>query len=152
MELKLGGQLRLVPTYESNWDLGLSEWAGIHGLGSHVNEAGILGRDYVRTEDRLYFNVASGDVWDFYMALEFDSAFSQRRTDRVANQEKGIFDDFGLERPHGSVFLGRHLRGRRGHHRHARVPEHAHQWHALLDGLCPHPAGARPHFTERRLS
>lgn len=105
MELKLGGQLRVIPVYESNWDLGLSDWAGIHGLGSHVNEAGILGRDYVRTEDRLYFNVASGDTWDFFMALEFDSAFNQRRTDRISNQEKGIFDDFGMERVHGTVKL-----------------------------------------------
>jgi hypothetical protein len=105
MELRLGGQVRVIPVYESNWDLGLDDSAGIRGLGSHVNEAGILSRDYVRTEDRLYFNVASGDAWDFYMALEFDSVFTQRRTDRVANQEKGIFDDFGVERLHASVKL-----------------------------------------------
>jgi hypothetical protein len=105
LELRLGGQVRVVPVYESNWDLGLSDWAGIRGLGSHVNEAGILGRDYVRTEDRLYFNVASGDAWDFYMALEFDTVFSQRRTDRIANQEKGIFDDFGVERLQATVKL-----------------------------------------------
>lgn len=105
LELRLGGQVRVVPVYESNWDLGLSKSAGIRGLGSHVNEAGILGRDYVRTEDRLYFNVGSGDAWDFYMALEFDSVFSQRRTDRISNQEKGIFDDFGVERLQATVKL-----------------------------------------------
>jgi hypothetical protein len=105
VELRLGGQVRVVPVYESNWDLGLSDWADIKGLGSHVNEAGILGRDYVRTEDRLYFNVVGGDVWDFYMALEFDTVFSQRRTDRISNQEKGIFDDFGMERLNASVKL-----------------------------------------------
>jgi hypothetical protein len=103
IELRVGGQVRVIPVYESNWDLGLSEWAGIKGLGSHVNEAGILGRNYARTEDRLYLNVAGGDAWDFYMALEFDTVFTQRRTDRVSNQERGIFDDLGIERLNASV-------------------------------------------------
>jgi hypothetical protein len=105
LSLRLGGQLRMIPTLESNWDLGLSERTAIRGLGSHVNEAGILGRDYVRTEDRLYFNVAQGEDWDFYMALEFDSVLSQRRTDRISNQERGLFDDFGVERLQASVKL-----------------------------------------------
>jgi hypothetical protein len=103
IELRLGGQVRVVPVLESNWDLGLSDTAGIKGLGSHVNEAGVVGRDYARTEDRLYFNAIGGDAWDFYMALEFDTVFTQRRTDRLSFQEKGIFDDFGVERVNASV-------------------------------------------------
>ncbi|WP_395836198.1 hypothetical protein [Cystobacter fuscus] len=105
LSVRLGGQVRMIPTLESNWDLGLSERTPIRGMGSHVNEAGIVGRDYVRTEDRLYFNVSRGDDWDFFMALEFDSVLNQRRTDRISNQEKGLFDDFGVERLQASVKL-----------------------------------------------
>ncbi len=105
LTVRLGGQARMIPTLESNWDLGLSKRTPIRGLGSHVNEAGIVGRDYLRTEDRFYFNVNKGDEWDFYMALEFDSVFSQRRTDRITLQERGVFDDFGLERLQATVKL-----------------------------------------------
>ncbi|HYH96917.1 hypothetical protein [Hyalangium sp.] len=105
LTFRLGGQVRMIPTLESNWDLGLANRTSIRGLGSHVNEAGILGHDYLRTEDRIYFNVNKGDEWDFYMALEFDSVLTQRRTDRVSNQERGIFDDFGIERLQATLKL-----------------------------------------------
>lgn len=105
VNFRIGGQARVIPTYEGTWDFGLADNFGISGLRSHVNEAGILSRDYVRTEDRLYFNVNHGDDWDFYTALEFDTAFTQRRTDRLSNLEKGIFDDFGIERLQASAKL-----------------------------------------------
>jgi hypothetical protein len=105
LTVRLGGQARMIPTLESNWDLGLSKRTPLRGLGLHVNEAGIVGRDYLRTEDRFYFNVNKGDEWDFYMALEFDSVLTQRRTDRITLTERGIFDDFGMERLQASVKL-----------------------------------------------
>ncbi|HYO53093.1 hypothetical protein [Archangium sp.] len=105
LTVRLGGQVRMIPTLEGNWDLGLSKRTPIRGLGLHVNEAGIVGRDYLRTEDRIYFNVNQGDIWDFYMALEFDSVLAQRRTDRITLTERGIFDDFGMERLQATVKL-----------------------------------------------
>ena len=101
---RFGGQVRVIPTYEEDWDFGLSK-LGFNGLRTHINEAGAISRDYIRNEDRLYFNFAKGDLWDVYMALEFDAPLIQRRTDRIRNFEKGIFDDFGIERIQASLKL-----------------------------------------------
>jgi len=101
--VRLGGQVRVIPTFEDDWDFGLAG-LGVPGLRTHVNEAGGVSRNYIRTEDRLSVNVAKGDLWDVFMALEFDSALIQQRTDRVA-ATRGLFDDFGLERLHASVKL-----------------------------------------------
>ncbi|MFN3476330.1 MAG: hypothetical protein ACK4Z6_02070 [Candidatus Methylomirabilales bacterium] len=100
---RFGGQVRMIPTFEEDWDLGLNK-IGLNGLRGHINEAGTIARTYVRTEDRLYFNFAKGDLWDVYMALEFDSLLTQRRGDRVA-AETGTFDDFGVERIQASLKL-----------------------------------------------
>jgi len=111
-----GGQVRLIPTYEQNWDFGISQTAfgkanpivGANALGriflNHLNEAGVVCCGYIRSEDRLYFNFAKGDIWDVYMALEFDDVLSSRTVDR-SNQTQGDFNSFGLERLNASIKL-----------------------------------------------
>lgn len=99
-----GGQTRIIPTTESNWDFGIARGTGRSIANTHANEGGVVKNGYTRTEDRLYFNFAQGDVWDVYMALEFDSAFTQQRVDRAASTT-GPFGDFGLERLNASLKL-----------------------------------------------
>ena len=99
-----GGQVRIIPTSESNWDFGIAKQTGRSVANTHANEGGVVKNHYIRTEDRLYFNFAQGDVWDVYMAIEFDSNFSQQRVDR-ANATQGPFGDFGLERMNASLKL-----------------------------------------------
>ena len=99
-----GGQVRIIPTSESNWDFGIAKLTNRSIANTHTNEGGNIKNGYTRTEDRLYFNFAQGDIWDVYMALEFDSNFSQQRVDR-ANSTQGPFGDFGLERLNASLKL-----------------------------------------------
>ena len=99
-----GAQVRLIPTTERNWDFGIARATGNAAFKAHANEGGIIKDSYIRTEDRLYFNFAKGDVWDVYMALEFDSNFMQQRVDR-ARSTQGPFGDFGLERLNASLKL-----------------------------------------------
>jgi hypothetical protein len=111
-----GGQVRLIPTYEQNWDFGISKTAfgkanpivGGNALGriflNHLNEAGVVCCGYIRSEDRLYFNFAKGDIWDVYIALEFDDALSSRAVDRVRTTQ-GDYSAFGLERLNASIKL-----------------------------------------------
>jgi hypothetical protein len=99
-----GGQARIIPTSESNWDFGIAKRTGRAIANTHANEGGVVKNGYIRTEDRLYFNFAQGDVWDVYMALEFDSAFTQQRVDRAISTQ-GPFGDFGLERLNASLKL-----------------------------------------------
>ena len=103
---KFGAQVRMVPTYEQNWDFGIRERTGgaVSGNTAHLNEAGTVGSGYIRSEDRLYFNFAKGDIWDVYFALEFDDVLSSRTVDR-SNQTQGDFGTFGVERLNASVKL-----------------------------------------------
>src|SRR3972149_8828231 len=77
---KFGAQVRMVPTYEQDWDFGIKEktkgFPGAINFGCttgtpgtptvgcsvHLNEAGTVGQGYIRSEDRLYFNFAKGDI------------------------------------------------------------------------------------------
>jgi len=99
-----GGQVRMIPTSERNWDFGITKATGDGRFKAHANEGGIVRNQYVRTEDRLYFNFAKGDVWDVYMALEFDTNLAQQRVDRALSSN-GPFGDFGLERLNASYKL-----------------------------------------------
>ncbi len=101
---KFGAQVRMVPTYEKDWDFGIKEKTGNGAFSIHVNEAGVVGQGYIRSEDRLYFNFAKGDIWDVYFALEFDDVLSSRTGDRVA-AVRGAFDSFGIERLQATVKL-----------------------------------------------
>jgi len=101
---RFGGQMRMIPTSENDWDFGLGRRPVFGGASEvdfkrHLNEAGIVSQSYIRTEARLYFNAEDKDgKWDFYSALEFDSAVDQEEVDRRGR-------DYGLERLHGSVAI-----------------------------------------------
>jgi hypothetical protein len=94
----------MIPTYEQNWDFGFKEKTGNGAFSVHLNEAGTVGQGYIRSEDRLYFNFAKGDIWDVYFALEFDDILSSRTVDRSVVSE-GDFATFGVERLNASVKL-----------------------------------------------
>jgi len=101
-----GAQVRMIPTYEQDWDFGVAKKtnnAVTAGL-LHSNEAGNVNKSYIRSEDRLYFNFAKGDIWDVYFALEFDDVLSSRTADRVRDVQ-GAFGSFGLEKLNASVKL-----------------------------------------------
>jgi hypothetical protein len=103
---KFGAQVRMVPTLEENWDFGIKEKTGNGAFTVHTTEAGVVGQGYIRSEDRLYFNFAKGDIWDVYFALEFDDVLSSRSGDR-SNQggTNGDFASFGIERLNASIKL-----------------------------------------------
>ncbi len=100
-----GAQVRMIPTYEQDWDFGVAKKnsAVTSGL-LHTNEAGTVNKSYIRSEDRLYFNFAKSDIWDVYMALEFDDVLSSRTADRVRDVQ-GTFGSFGLEKLNASIKL-----------------------------------------------
>jgi len=103
---KFGAQVRMIPTYEQNWDFGIKEKTGNGLFTVHTNEAGTVGQGYIRSEDRLYFNFAKGDIWDVYFALEFDDVLSSRTVDRSnPGGTSGDFATFGVERLNASIKL-----------------------------------------------
>jgi hypothetical protein len=100
-----GAQVRMIPTYEQDWDFGIAKKnPAVTGNLVHVNEAGAVNKSYIRSEDRLYFNFKKSDIWDVYFALEFDDVLSSRTTDRVTDVT-GAFGSFGLEKLNASVKL-----------------------------------------------
>jgi hypothetical protein len=101
---KFGAQVRFVPTYEKNWDFGIKEKTGNASFLPHTMEFGTVSNGYIRSEDRLYFNFAKGDIWDVYFALEFDDAVQSRTSDRI-RQTQGDESSFGVERLNASVKL-----------------------------------------------
>jgi hypothetical protein len=95
---RFGGQMRMIPTSETDYDFGLGS-TNFGDFRVHTNESGSVSRDYIRVEARLYFTAEDKDKkWDFYSALEFDSAVDQNQVDRRGR-------DYGLERLHGSVAI-----------------------------------------------
>jgi len=104
-----GGQVRVIPTYEQDFDFGIANETKKTGPSIttfllHITEAGVVNKSYIRSEDRLYFTFAKGDIWDVYMALEFDDVLSSRTTDRVRDVQ-GFYGSFGLERVSASIKL-----------------------------------------------
>jgi hypothetical protein len=133
IDIRLGAQVRFVPTSESNRDFGLSDnlssaeetraAAGMRSLGldvfsdstrSHLTEtAGAVKDSYVRTEDRLFFNFSHGDDWDVYMALETDMPINRKGADRTDFVKGHQSQQFGIERLEASFnipFLSSRLR------------------------------------------
>jgi hypothetical protein len=100
-----GAQVRMIPTTEIDWDFGIAKSnPAVTGNLVHANEAGLVNKGYIRSEDRLYFNFAKSDIWDVYMALEFDDVLSSRTVDRVTDV-RGTFGSFGLEKLNASIKL-----------------------------------------------
>lgn len=123
ISLKMGGQVRFVPTSEIDRDFGLSdgltdpqEMAAANALRSqavlsnsprsHLTEAGGAVKDnYVRTEDRLFFNFAKDKDWDVYMMLEIDTIFQSTQADRTDFSYGRQSQQFGIERLNASFNL-----------------------------------------------
>ncbi|MGH7411617.1 MAG: hypothetical protein ACREJ6_11250, partial [Candidatus Methylomirabilis sp.] len=98
------------PVYEQDWDFGIKSKTAFGKTANggvftnHLTEGGVVSSAYIRSEDRLYFNFAKGDIWDVYMALEYDDALSSRAVDRIRTTQ-GDFGSFGLERVNASIKL-----------------------------------------------
>jgi len=131
--VRLGGQIRIIPTSEINRDFGLSNQLGrsedaraaqaMAKLGNlsatpnsydiyksntraHLNEgAGAVKDDYIRTENRLFFNFARKNQWSVYMALEMDSLFDRGVADRTDFAKGDQSQQFGIERLLGTINL-----------------------------------------------
>jgi hypothetical protein len=121
--LKMGAQVRFIPTSEINRDFGLSddltsaqEATAAGGLGhqgvfanstrGHLTEgAGALKDDYIRTENRLFFNFAHDQDWDVYMMLEMDTLFTSSSADRTDFVKGHQSQQFGIERLNASFNL-----------------------------------------------
>jgi len=133
--IKMGAQVRFVPTAEVDKDFGLSDdlsgaqearaavgMGTLLGLGllgdstrSHLTEtAGAVKDSYVRTEDRLFFNFSHGKDWDVYMMLEIDEPLSRQSADRTDFGAGKQSQQFGIERLEASFnvpFLASRLKG-----------------------------------------
>lgn len=118
IHMSFGGQIRIIPTSENNYDFGMSKASegnflpflpaanqlGKNYFKNHANEAGGVNNNYIRTEDRLYFNALPKDrEWSFYAALEFDRALDTNTVDERGGRSGG--SNFGLERLHGTMNL-----------------------------------------------
>ncbi len=118
IHMSFGGQIRIIPTMESNYDFGMGKATsgnflpflpaanqlGPHYFKNHPNEAGGVNKSYIRSEDRLYFNALPKDrEWSFYAALEFDRALDTNTVDERGGRSGG--SNFGLERLHGTMNL-----------------------------------------------
>jgi len=114
--IKMGAQVRIVPTSESNRDFGLGNTLnkaqeakaaaamGALGVGTdstsvHLNEAaGAVKDNYIRGENRLFFNFIKGTDWDVYMALESDTILDRKSADRTDFATGRQSQQFGIER------------------------------------------------------
>ncbi len=118
IHMSFGGQIRIIPTMENNYDFGMEDKAtgnflsflpAANQLGkayfkNHANESGGVNNSYIRSEDRLYFNALPTDrSWSFYAALEFDRALATDTVDERGGKTGG--SNFGLERLHGTMAL-----------------------------------------------
>lgn len=118
VHMSFGGQIRIIPTMENNYDFGMEDKAtgnflpfmpAANQLGkayfkNHANESGGVNKSYIRSEDRLYFNALPSDrSWSFYAALEFDRALATDTVDERGGKSGG--SNFGFERLHGTMAL-----------------------------------------------
>jgi len=103
IHMSFGGQIRVIPTMENKYDFGMGDKATGNFLPflpaanqlskdyfkNHANEAGGVNNSYIRSEDRLYFNVLPTDrSWSFYAALEFDRALDTEVVDERGGQKR----------------------------------------------------------------
>ncbi len=118
--IRMGAQVRLVPTTEISRDFGTSSdlssdqetkatgimrKVGILGdsLKTHLTEAGGAVKDgYIRGENRLFFNFAHDQDWDVYFALESDTTLDRASVDRTDFAYGLQTQQFGIERLNAS--------------------------------------------------
>ncbi len=110
--IKMGAQVRLIPTSEINRDFGLSDDVdgakaveimpngkfATNSRGHLTEGAGDVKDSYFRNENRLFFNFAQGDAWDVYMALEYDTLWARQTADRTDFADGLQTQQFGIER------------------------------------------------------
>ena len=118
VSLRIGAQVRLIPTSESNWDFGMGD-ARVRANGTlatfadgtvlpaatldytrHANEGGNVGSNYIRGENRIYFLAKQENVWSFYLGTESDTTLENLSADRVSRG-----GTYGIERLNGAVNL-----------------------------------------------
>ena len=130
--LKMGAQVRFIPTSEIDRDFGLSDGlnstqetkaaTGMYDLGNyshstraHLTEgAGAVKDNYVRNENRLFFNFAHEQDWDVYMMLEMDTLWDASGVDTTDFAWGRQSQQFGIERLNASFnipALSSRLRG-----------------------------------------
>jgi hypothetical protein len=120
ISLRMGAQVRMIPTGEIDRDFGLSdnltgaqEARAAGGLRhqavlsnstrSHLTErAGAVKDSYIGTEDRLFFNFAKAQDWDVYMMLETDTVLNSSAADRTDFALGRQSQQFGIERLNAS--------------------------------------------------
>jgi hypothetical protein len=120
ISLRMGAQVRMIPTSEIDRDFGLSdnltgaqEARAAGGLRhqavlsnstrSHLTErAGAVKDSYIGTEDRLFFNFAKDKDWDVYMMLEVDTVLNSSAADRTDFALGRQSQQFGIERLNAS--------------------------------------------------
>ena len=106
-EFSFGSTTRIIPTYENDWDFGLSRTDGIDFFGgqneiavTHFTESGVVAGEYLRGQANVYFNaLPKSRDWSFFLWLQADAALDINTVDQNAgagNQES----DFGIERLH----------------------------------------------------
>lgn len=99
---RFGASIRAIPTLEQDWDFGIESDTGNAAFLAHGTEAGTVGQDYVRTEQRIYFNFAKKDIWSVYIALENDTIYDQNAIDRFRNTNEF---EFNIERIAAGIHL-----------------------------------------------
>ncbi len=118
--VKMGAQVRLVPTSELHRDFGVSDklnpgqeqrastiMPGAYlSTRAHLTEAGGAVKDnYIRGENRLFFNFAHDQDWDVYFALESDTTLDRASVDRTDFASGKQSQQFGIERLNASFNL-----------------------------------------------
>lgn len=101
----LGANVRIIPTYEDNWDFGISDKNAGLAVGdtfyaSHFVEAGVVAKEYMRGQANIFLNALPQDrSWSAFIWLQQDSVLDVPNVDQNAgagNQQS----DFGIERLH----------------------------------------------------
>jgi len=123
ISFRMGAQVRIIPTSEIDRDFGLSDdltpgqerraaqalipmAVGADSPKCHLTEgAGAVKDDYVRNENRLFFNFAKGKDWDVYMALEMDTLWDASGVDTTDFAWGRQSQQFGIERLNASFNL-----------------------------------------------
>jgi hypothetical protein len=123
MNLLTRNRRKAVPTSEVDRDFGLSDGlttqqkkdaaAALGNMAvvsdsprSHLTEASGAQKDnFIRTEDRLFFNFAKDKDWDVYMMLEIDTIFQSTQADRTDFARGLQSQQFGIERLNASFNL-----------------------------------------------
>lgn len=117
VDMKIGAQVRVIPTWEKNFDFGMQDYveeaddpADIQDFNTlmnlrssdshprvHSSEAGRVSNEYWRVEAKLNFEFTPKDgMWNLFMSLECDTTLDTEEVD-------GRCRNYGLERLNGMI-------------------------------------------------